>query len=235
MGKPFAVLPPRGSPVSVATWVGEVASLARAVWSPPPFPDDAPFGNRRPVVVVPGFCSPDLSTAGLREFLTRQEFSAYSWDLGVNIGPTRTILAGLERRLCEIAERHGEAPALIGQSLGGTISREVAKRRPDLISHLITIVSPIRTPVPTPIAPLAQFAAWVWDDEAHAVLDRLAEAPQVPLTAILNPNDGLLDWRCCRPDPAPNVEVVIVPGAHTTMGSNPDVQRVVATRLAPQR
>jgi pimeloyl-ACP methyl ester carboxylesterase len=234
MTKPFAVLPPPGSPVSLATWLAEVATLARVTWDPPPFPKDAPRGNGRPVLVVPGFCAPDLSTARLREFLKRQDFNAYSWELGVNIGPTKTIMAGLERRLADVAERHGVAPALIGQSLGGTISRQVAKRRPDLVSHLVTLVSPIRTPVPTPIAPLAHCAAMVWEEDARHALDKLHEPPPVPLTAIVNPKDGLLDWRCCRPDPAPNVEIIEIAGSHTTMGSNPDVQRIVATRLAPK-
>jgi hypothetical protein len=52
------------------------------------------------------------------------------------------------------------------------------------------------------------------------------------LTAIVNPKDGVVDWRACVPDPAPNVEMVIVEGAHMTMGSNPDAQKIVAARLA---
>lgn len=218
--------------MSLVTWAREVAALARVQSSPPPFPIVRARGRGRPVVVVPGFFSPDISTARLREFLNHQDFRAYSWDLGVNIGPTGTVLKGLEKRLADIADEHGEAPALIGQSLGGSISRHIASTRPDLVSHLITIVSPIRLPVATPLAPLARVASLVWDEIAHAAFDSIADAPPVKLTAIVSRRDGLVDWRSCVPDPAPNIELVYVDGAHTTMGSNPEVQRVVAERLA---
>jgi pimeloyl-ACP methyl ester carboxylesterase len=230
----FAVWPSGDSPVSLRSWIGEVRELARAIASPPPFPSDAAKGQGRPVLVIPGFCSPDISTARLRDFLAHQEFTSYAWDLGINIGPTRTILQGLERKLSEIAEKHGAPGALIGQSLGGTIAREIAKRRPDLVSHVVTLVSPIRVPVPTPLAPLARFASLVWDEEARQVLSHISEPPDVPLTAIITPRDGLVDWRYCKPDPAPNVEVVVIDGAHSTMGSNPEAQRIVADRLAPK-
>jgi dienelactone hydrolase len=184
------------------------------------------------VVVLPGFCAPDISTVRLRQFLTRQGFAAFPWDCGPNLGPTRSILAALDRLLAEAAERHGQPIALVGMSLGGTIAREMAKRRTDCVRRVVTLVSPIRLPVPTPLAPLAQLAALVWDADSKTALQRIAEPPPVPLTAIVNPKDGIVDWRACLPDPAPNVETVIVEGAHLTMGSNPKAQRIIASRLA---
>jgi pimeloyl-ACP methyl ester carboxylesterase len=227
-----AVWPKKGSPVSLRTALREAALFARNVMEPPVFPEDAPRGNGRPVVVLPGFFTQDTSTARLRSFLTQQDFCVHVWGQGVNIGPTKLALAGLERRLEEVAERYGVAPALIGQSLGGTIAREAAKRRPDLVSHVVTIVSPIRLPVPTTLAPLAQCAALVWDRSARTAMGQLADPPPMKLTAIVAQNDGLIDARSCIPDPAPNVEVIFVDGIHTAMGSNPIVQRIVAARLA---
>ena len=52
---PFAVWPPKDSPVTLRTWLAETAALARVTLNPPPFPDDAARGNGRAVVVVPGF------------------------------------------------------------------------------------------------------------------------------------------------------------------------------------
>jgi pimeloyl-ACP methyl ester carboxylesterase len=200
--------------------------------NPPPFPDDAARGHGQIVIVVPGFCSPDLTTARLREFLTRQGFAAQPWDCGPNLGPTRTVISGLERQVAQAAERTGAPVSLVGISLGGTLSREIAKRRPDCVARVVTLVSPIRLPVATPLAPLAQFAALVWDEEAKGSLSRIAEPPPMPLTAIVSPKDGVVDWRACVPDPAPNVEMVMVEGAHLTMASNPEAQRIVAARLA---
>jgi len=182
--------------------------------------------------VVPGFCSPDIATARLRLFLTRQGFSPRSWECGPNIGPTRTILSQFERQVAETAEQNGGAISLVGISLGGTIAREIAKRRPDCVAHIVTLVSPIKLPVATPLAPLAKFASLVWDEEAKELMARVSEPPPVSVTAIVNPKDGVVDWRACMPEPSPNIEVVLIEGGHMTMCSNPEAQRVVADRLA---
>ncbi len=223
--------PQQGSSISFASSLREAAAFTQASIAPKDFPDDAAHGKGRPVVVLPGFFSPDIGTARLRAFLARQDFTVYPWGQGFNIGPTTTILDGLERELEKIAEGCSTAPALLGQSLGGTIAREAAKRRPDLISHVLTIVSPIRLPVQTTLAPLAHVASVLWDKETSAVLHQISVPPPMRLTAIVAPRDGLVDYRCCMPDPAPNVEVILVEGTHTTMGSNPTVQRIVAERL----
>ena len=228
----FAVWPPADSPVSLRTWWREVAARGRCDADPPAFPEDAACGSGQKVIVLPGFCAPDLSTIRLRNFLKHQGFDAQPWDCGTNVGPTRTILTSLERLLGEAADRQGRPVALVGISLGGTIAREIAKRRPQCVEQVITIVSPIKLPVATPLAPLAKFASLVWDGDAREAIARVAEPPPVPLTAIVNPKDGIVDWRSCIPDAAPNVEVISIEGAHTTMASNPNVQRVVAARLA---
>jgi pimeloyl-ACP methyl ester carboxylesterase len=228
----FAIWPPRDSPVSVTTWLHEIRALAQCIAAPPPFPADAARGQGEPVIVVPGFCSPDMATARLREFLTRQGFAPRTWDSGTNLGPTRTALSIFERQLMETAEACGRRVSLVGISLGGTIAREIAKRRPDCVARVVTLVSPIRLPVATCLAPLAQIAALVWDDTSREAMARILEPPPVPLTAIVSPKDGVVDWRACVPDDAPNVEMVLVPGAHMTIASNPAAQRIVAARLA---
>jgi hypothetical protein len=228
----FAVWPPADSPVSVRTWLREVAAVGRLNAYPPKFPEDAARGRGQKIIVLPGFCAQDTSTMRLRNFLIRQGFDAQPWDCGPNLGPTRSVLSSLERLVDEAAADQGRPIALVGVSLGGTIAREIAKRRPECVARIVTMVSPIKLPVATPLAPLARFAALVWDGDAREAIARVAEPPPVPLTAIVNPKDGVLDWRACLPEPSPNVEVVSIEGTHMTMGSNPNVQRVVAARLA---
>jgi pimeloyl-ACP methyl ester carboxylesterase len=228
----FAVWPKRGSPVSAATFARELRALARASLAPPPFPEDAVKGSGQPIIVLPGFCAPEFSTARLRQFLKRQGFAVTSWNCGTNYGPTRTAFGYLERRLDDVCGRHGAKVSLVGLSLGGTMAREMAKRRPDCVARIVTLGSPIRIPVPSPLAPLAQFAAMSWEPRARAALSSVAEPPPVPVTAVVSPIDGVVDWRACVADAAPDVETVTIASHHMTMGSDPAVQRLVAARLA---
>jgi pimeloyl-ACP methyl ester carboxylesterase len=120
----------------------------------------------------------------------------------------------------------------VGVSLGGTLAREAAKRCPDCVARVVTLVSPINMPVSTPLAPLARLAATLWDASARGALERVPEPPPVPLTAIVSPIDGVLDWRACLPRPAPQVDTVLIATAHMTIDANPEALRVVAARLA---
>lgn len=228
----FVEWPKRNSPVSVFTGMNEFGALVQSSFRPPPFPRDAVRGNGQPVIVVPGLSSPDLTTARLRLFLKKQGFAAYGWGQGPNIGPTA---AAMRRGLVDVerlSEKHGAKVALIGQSLGGTVAREIAKRLPECVSRVITLASAIRLPVPTPLAPVIHMIAMAWEDGAAAPLAELQKPPPVPLIALITKEDGIVDWRSCIPDPSPLVEVVEVGGPHMTMASNPDAQRVVAERLA---
>jgi hypothetical protein len=228
----FATWPPGESSVSPATLAREMAALAQATLMPPPFPEDAARGDGQPVIVLPGFLAPDMSTARLREFLERQNFRPQSWTCGFNIGPMPHIVGAVSQQVRELAEATGRPVTLVGISLGGTTAREVAKSCTAPIARVITVVSPIHLPVVTPLAPLAEAASHLWDMQALAALDAIAQPPPVPLTAIISRDDGIIDWRAAVPEPAEGVEVVEVSGAHMSICTNPQVQRLIAERLA---
>lgn len=228
----FAAWPSRNSPVSAGTWLHELAGLVKTSVSPPPFPEIAERGRGEPVIVVPGFCSPDVSTANLRKFLLYQGFAPRSWAGGFNIGPTRNAFESLVREICECADNGGAKVSLVGVSLGGTMAREAAKLCSGSVARVITVVSPINIPVITPLAPLARLTSVFWDENARNGFERIGEAPPVALTAIVSPCDGVVDWRCCIPRPTPTVELVEIAGAHMTMASNPEALRVIAARLS---
>jgi pimeloyl-ACP methyl ester carboxylesterase len=228
----FATWPPPTSSVSPATLAREMMALGQATLSPPAFPTDAARGDGQPVIVVPGFLAPDMSTARLRDFLVRQNFAPVAWTGGVNLGPIRKVMAVLREQICGMADRAGRPVSLVGISLGGTIARQAAKTCPDGIARVITVVSPIRMPVVTPLAPLAQAAALLWDADEVADLAAIATPPPVPLTAIISRDDGIIEWDASRPKPGVQVEVVEVGGAHMSICSSPEVQRIIAERLA---
>jgi pimeloyl-ACP methyl ester carboxylesterase len=228
----FATWPSREASVSAASLAREMAAVAQGLLAPPPFADDAAQGNGQPVIVIPGFLSPDLTTAGLREFLVRQNFRPHAWTCGFNIGPMPDVVRAVERQVRELADTTGGPVFFVGISLGGTIAREVAKSCPDAIARVITLVSPIHLPVVTPLAPLAEAASFLWDQGALDALRAIAEPPPVPVTAVVSRDDGVIDWQASVPAPSGLVEVVEVSGPHMTICSNSQVQRIVADRLA---
>ena len=228
--KELAIFPPPGASVSMKSWWREMGAVARAAFLPPPFPRDAARGHGQRVIVLPGFGAHDMTTARLRDFLKRQGFAPYAWTCGVNIGPVKDVLASIEKQVDAVAG-DGQV-ALLGVSLGGTIAHAIARRRPEKISRVITLGSPIRMPVVSPLAHVAQAAALLWEEEAHADLAHITELLPVPLTALVSPIDGVVDWRSCVPDPGETVEVIEIHEAHTAMCSNAAVQRIIAERLA---
>lgn len=228
----FASWPSREAPVSAATLAREMATVAQVLLAPPPFPEEAARGSGQPVIVIPGFLSPDVTTARLREFLARQDFIAHPWTCGLNVGPMPRVIDQLERQVRETADAAGMPVCLLGVSLGGTIAREVAKSCRGPIAQVITLVSPIHLPVVTPLAPLAEAASFLWDLEELSALRAIAEPPPVPVTALFSRDDGIIDWRASVPANSEMVEVVEVSGPHMTVCSNPQVQWIVADRLA---
>jgi pimeloyl-ACP methyl ester carboxylesterase len=141
-------------------------------------------------------------------------------------------MAKFERHVCSLAERESRPVCLIGVSLGGTMAREFAKHRADCVARIVTLCSPVRYPVPTPLAPIAQAATLLWDKRYRRNLIRLGEPPPVPVTAVFSTRDGILDWRVTVPEPAPNVEIIQVDTTHLTTVFDPKVQHIIASRLS---
>ncbi len=168
----------------------------------------APRGDGHPVLVLPAFL------------------------LGVNVGPTDAILAGIERRLDELSLRHGRKVSLVGHSLGGAIARELAKKRPDAVRQLITLASPIRLPTASPMEPVYRLLSRWHSPSSRGLYAALNEPAAVPTTAIYTRTDGIVAWQSCLEAEGPERESIAVAGPHSTMARNPAAWRIVADRLA---
>jgi pimeloyl-ACP methyl ester carboxylesterase len=107
----------------------------------PPFADPS-AGGGRPVLVLPAFLANDIPTALLRRTLDANGFRAFGWENGLNLGARRDTLERLGKRLDEVIEAAGSPVAVIGWSLGGLYARELAKRRPQDVSLVITLGTP---------------------------------------------------------------------------------------------
>lgn len=207
--------------------IREVLSLATV--PPPQAPSAAPEARRDTVLVVPPFLTGDLPLAGFRQFLGRCGHDVHGWGLGVNIGPTARILAGLRRRAEDVAQRNGGKLTLIGVSLGGLLARDLAFDRPELVRQVITVASPFRLPTATNIAPLFRMVAHRYHPEFD--FRRLGQPLPMPSLAIYTRTDGIVSWESCRSDDplAINAEVE---GSHMIICRYPQVLRLVAERLA---
>lgn len=233
MNEPLgAVLPERGSHLGFSSWMRDLQALASCTMKPPPYPDmDMPRGGSRVVFTIPGFLAGDWTMVRLRTFLELLGYRIETSGIAFNSGPTPQTIARLDEALLRAADVADGPVDLLGQSLGGVLARDLAHRHPTAVRRVVTLCSPIRFPISTPLAPVAQlfspFHDPVWATRAAAV----ALPPPMPVTAIYSEDDGVVDWRQCLQDEAPGYINVRVGGAHSTMGSNPMALAAVAFAL----
>ena len=192
----------------------------------------APRGDGHPVLVVPAFLRGDRDMLSLRRFIGECGYAVSAWGLGVNVGPTEAILAGLERRLDDLSAQHQRKVSLVGHSLGGAIARELAKKRPDAVRQLITLASPIRLPTASPMEPVYRLLSRWHSPTSRGLYTALNEPASVPTTAIYTRTDGIVAWQSCLEAAGPERESIEVAGPHSTMARNPAAWRIVADRLA---
>ena len=99
-------------------------------------------GGGRAVMVIPAFLANDLATHQLRRTLGACGFEPYGWAQGLNLGARRGKFDRLLRRIDIIAAETRGPVALVGWSLGGLYARELAKRRADSVSMVVTLGTP---------------------------------------------------------------------------------------------
>ncbi len=234
---PGRVARPTGPPPT-RRQVGELAAglqVARLAAAAPrllhaPRASSAP-GTGRVVVDVPGWRAPEATGLPLRLYLRRLGWDARGWGYGTNTGSPEADADRLTAQVVALAAEHGPV-ALVGWSLGGVISREVARRRPDAVRRVVTYGTPVvGGPSFTAVAPLYPARQRRRMSEISARAER--DAPlRVPVTALLSRRDGVVAWESCVDRTSTDVEHVEVGSPHLGMGIDPDVWRVVADRLA---
>jgi triacylglycerol lipase len=203
-----------------------------------------------PVLLVPGFLAGDYSLAGMSRTLRRRGYRTYRSHITANVGCTLSAAALLEARLEQIATRRGSRVSIVGHSLGGMLARGLAVRRPDLISGIVTMGSPMRAPGAHHVAlsmgvealtrlnragvPGTMSAECVAGSCARESFEESQNpvSPHVGFTAIYSKRDGIVDWRACVDPDARQVEVT---ASHIGMALDPRVIDAVTEALALQR
>ncbi|MCL2541867.1 MAG: hypothetical protein FWE71_05315 [Nocardioidaceae bacterium] len=204
-------------------------------------------GAGEPVLLVPGFLAGDWSLVGLADRLRREGFRTYRSTIHANVGCTLNAAAIVEARLESIVERRGGRVQIVGHSLGGMIARGLVVRRPDLVSGVVTMGSPMKAPAAhhplltggvrllTRLSdaglPGMMSTDCVSGRCAHLSFYESRELlrPGVAMTNIYSRRDGIVDWRACIDRQGTAVEVR---ASHIGMAFDPRVgDRVVAGLL----
>jgi pimeloyl-ACP methyl ester carboxylesterase len=190
----------------------------------------APTGGARPVLVLPGFITGDITTAPLRAFLRSLGHRPSGWGLGINVGVADHIAAGLDRMIQELAHRHGSTIDIVGWSAGGMLARLLAQHRQELVGQVITLGSPIKlTTGDSNIGLLQEIAGRLFVPTPPRIdVDKIP----VPSTTIWSKQDGVVPGHLCRQTPGPTAECVEVRGTHLGLATNPAVMYAIADRLA---
>ena len=193
----------------------------------------APKGQGDQVMVLPGYMTSDASTWLLRRFLSDIGYSVVGWGLGINRGPTLSFLPKLESRIQDLANEAQASVHLVGWSRGGTLSREIARDRPDLVRQVITLGSPVQGgPGATSLNRFVQLETGKSAEFMREAMRQRNQTPiTVPITAIYSRSDGVVAWQAAIDDRNPTVEHIEVDGSHSGLGWNAQVYRLLARRL----
>ncbi|HWH78817.1 MAG TPA: alpha/beta fold hydrolase, partial [Candidatus Binatus sp.] len=108
-----------------------------------PFLVTQPRGKYQPVLIFPPHGTGDASTTLLKGYLRLLGYRARGWGLGRNKGDLTELLPRALKRLASFAKRSNQKVTLIGWSFGGYLARELARERPDLVSRVITLGTPV--------------------------------------------------------------------------------------------
>jgi triacylglycerol lipase len=233
----------RPRPLLPAIW-----NEARAALCPRPLAPTATTGTGDPVLLVPGFLSGDGSLARLADYLREAGHAPASSELRRNGACSEATLALLEMRVERLADDAGTRVGIVGHSRGGVLGRVLAHRRPDLISGVVTLASPMRDHLAVHPLLWAQAVGLAtlgslgvpglmrlscgmgaccsrfWEDLAAPLRDGVGSL------SVYTQSDGVVDWRACVAETGPTLEAV--GASHLSMLSHAPTLHAVCHALA---
>ncbi|MBO9517349.1 MAG: alpha/beta hydrolase [Porphyrobacter sp.] len=211
----------RSHPLTLRNTLRELLALPKVIGNPlRPALRSASFGAGRPVLVIPGLLTGDISTSFLRRSLSLAGFCAYGWEQGINTGANPAKLAALEARVSELRREHGKKATVIGWSLGGLYARVLAQRMEADVAMVMTIASPFSG---DPHANRAWRLYELLND--HSVdnppfAEDLAQKPAVPTIAIWSAVDGVVSPECTLGKESESDFRIRVDAQHFALGSS---------------
>lgn len=204
-------------------------------------------GDGQPVMLLPGFLLDDDSLGLMTGWLLAAGYRTIGAGPYPNVDCSEASVARLTDRLERFAQREGRRVAIVGQSRGGLYARVLAVRRPDLVSGIVTLGSPVMAPAA--VHPLmvmqASWLAWFRIQGAPGLLSWECAAGEccasfwtdlvapfrtgIGYESIYSRSDGIVDWRACLDPGAAHREI---DSSHYGMAVNAHAYREVAGALA---
>jgi triacylglycerol lipase len=233
-----------GRPLAEARWQLE---LARLLVDPVLCGRDVPRGDGRPVILMPGFLAGDHTLLVLAAWLARMGHDPHMCRFIANVDCSDRAAERVERRAEELHARFGRRVALVGHSRGGHYARAVARRRPELVSHAVSmgagLQSMLAVSYPTERAVAAVRSAQRRSGTARLPgcltegcacrfgRDFAAPFPsdRVRFTSIYSRGDGVVRWQAAV---VPYGDCVEVTGSHVGLIFNRKTYRALAGALA---
>jgi len=206
-----------------------------------------PRGDGRPLLLIPGYLAGDRSLAPLAGWLRNLGYSPHHAAITANVDCATRTAERLVERLKTITAAQAGRVVIIGHSLGGVLGRVLAVRRPDLVSAVVCLGSPLLSL--NAVHPLVWASVWLTSvlgdlgipglfsrdclsgaccaETRRQVVARFPD--DVAFVSIYSRRDGVVNWRACLDPGADHVEV---DSSHTGMAVNAAVYRELADRLA---
>jgi pimeloyl-ACP methyl ester carboxylesterase len=206
-------------------------------------------GDGRAVLLIPGYLAGDASLGVMTKWLRSLGYRTRKAGIRSNVDCSAQVCDCLEARLEQMADVSGDRVAIIGQSRGGIIARALAKRRPDLVSGIVTLGSPnagmlnihplvlasvlgVGTLGTLRMPHLFTFRCLFGDccQEFRDSLSTLEFPEDVGYKALYSRHDGIVSWKACLDKAAD--ELIEVGSSHCGMAVNPQVYGIVGRALA---
>ena len=206
-----------------------------------------PKGHGEPVLLIPGFLAGDPSLRMMAGWLKNLGYRPCRARMRINVDCTTRALDRLESELVELAGLHGGKVAVVGQSRGGAMARLLAARRPDLVSGIVTLGSPLNDQLAVhPLVRAHVFGVGLlgtlgvpglfshgcqWGDCCAGTRELAEEAfpAGVGFVSVYSKSDGIVDWHSCLD---PHAKLVQVDASHIGMAMSAPTYREVAKALA---
>jgi pimeloyl-ACP methyl ester carboxylesterase len=100
-----------------------------------------------PVLLIPGVYAPDSTLFPMARWLKRMGYAPKRAGIRFNVDCSEAEMGRLEVRLERAAGHSGRRAAIVGWSRGGLFARALAVRRPDLVAGIVTLGSPLESPL----------------------------------------------------------------------------------------